>query len=493
MTETPQHGLPINLLINERPCLVVGGGKVAFHKIELLLDAGATVHVISPEICLEVEKLLSAGSITHTARPFEAEDVTGQLIVYAATNYRPVNRAVLEACRPRNILCCCADGNWSDADFTTPAITRHNGLTLSVSSNGRDCRQSKMVKNSLARHLTMIASAELVIVGTDHNLLTVNEREPFHLTGQRYRQTGIMIMQLWGIHEFMLLNTCNRIELIAVVSKETAENDILRHIMGFSRLNDNKFYLKRGRKAFEHLCLVTAGMLSQTPGENHIAAQLKEALCDCTGHGWAANMLNEWVSNALHISKQIKNKISPQLHPCEIEELALKYLQANTPRLPQSTLMILGAGMVGKGLIESAIHHFKRIIWCYHVNKPEIPTEWSSIIQLCTFNTMKDLIGEADIIISATEAPGHILHQGHAPFFNQEKPLILLDLSMPRNIAPELDTLSQELKVIDLDSLKYWYRKEITNMDDILAQCRAIIHDNDDLYSKIANNFDRTG
>ena len=74
-----------------------------------------------------------------------------------------------------------------------------------------------------------------------------------------------MMMQLWGIHEFLLLNTCNRVEIIAVVSSETAENGILPHSMGFAALKENKFYIKTGKKAFEHLCLVTAGMLSQTP------------------------------------------------------------------------------------------------------------------------------------------------------------------------------------------------------------------------------------
>ena len=66
-----------------------------------------------------------------------------------------------------------------------------------------------------------------------------------------------MIMQLVGIHEFMILNTCNRIEVIAVVAPETIKNGILTHSLGFSLLKENKYYLKTNEKAFEHLCLVT--------------------------------------------------------------------------------------------------------------------------------------------------------------------------------------------------------------------------------------------
>ena len=243
MEEAPHNhnGIHINLFLSGRPCLVVGGGKVALRKIEFLLEADAKVAVVSPEVCSELAELIERGRITHTVRPFEAHDVEGASLVYAATNSRVVNREVLACCREKNILCCCVDGNWAEGDFTTPASTRHNQLMLSVSSGGNDCRQSKMVKNSLARHLKMMESANLVVVGTDHNHLTVEEREPFHLMGHRFERAGFMIMQLWGIHEFMILNTCNRVEVIAVVSEETAQNGILRNFMGFPALKEDKY------------------------------------------------------------------------------------------------------------------------------------------------------------------------------------------------------------------------------------------------------------
>jgi len=488
--KTPTYtGIPLNLFLKGRPCLIVGGGKVACHKLKLLLDAGAKATVVSPELCDALAELAEQGNVTHIARPFEDQDVKGVTLVYAATNSRGANRHVLECCRKANILCCCVDGNWSDGDFTTPAITRHNQLTLSVSSGGKDCRQSKMVKNSLARHLKMIESAHLVVVGTDHNHLTVEEREPFHLTGHRFERAGFMIMQLWGIHEFMVLNTCNRVEVIAVVSQETMENGILRHVMGFTNLKEDKYYLKTGKAAYEHLCLVTAGMLSQTPGENHITAQIKEALETAKQRGWAGNMIQEWISTALHVSKAIKNKVAPLLHSYEIEDLTLRYLEANGKIHDDSTIMILGAGMVGKGLVKDSLHKAGRIIWCYHVNKPELQNGWEDKVELFTFNDMKNQITSADVIVSAADAPGHLLHLGHAPFFNQERPVTVIDLGMPRNIDPELDDLSADVTVIDLDGLKYWYRRELTDMNDILSQSRGIIAEHQNLYAKITDSF----
>ena len=123
------------------------------------------------------------------------------------------------------------------------------------------------------------------------------------------------------------------------------------------------------------------------------------------------------------------------------------------------------------------------------MNKPEIPPHLSGKVELCSFNEMKNRITEADIIVSATDAPGHILHMAHAPFFNQEGSVIVIDLGMPRNIDPELDDLSSDVTIVDLDGLKYWYRRELTDMDEVLSRSRSIAKDNRDLYDKIANSF----
>ncbi|MCK4563427.1 MAG: hypothetical protein KAU94_01990, partial [Verrucomicrobia bacterium] len=205
--------------------------------------------------------------------------------------------------------------------------------------------------------------------------------------------------------------------------------------------------------------------------------------------GWAGNMTQEWVSSALYVSKLIKNQMAPLLHGYEIEDLALRYLEANGKDLASSTIMVLGAGTIGKGLVKDSLPKAEKIIWCYHVNPPEISKEWNGKIELCTFNDMKERITDADIIISATESPGHLLHRAHAPFFNQERPVMLLDLGMPRNIDPELDNLSSDITVVDLDGLKYWYRRELTDMNDILSRSRAIVAENQDFYDKIANSF----
>ena len=98
--------MPVSLLTQGKPCLVVGGGRIAFRKVGHLLDAGARVTVVSPDVADEMGTLRDAGRIHHAARPFEPDDLEGVFLVFAATNDSAVNHAILEACRKRDVLCC---------------------------------------------------------------------------------------------------------------------------------------------------------------------------------------------------------------------------------------------------------------------------------------------------------------------------------------------------------------------------------------------------
>ena len=87
-------GMHINLFLEGRRCLVIGGGKVAFHKTELLLEAQALVHVISPELTDEFKRLVDLKLVTYEPREFEMSDAIDATLVYAATNSRGANRAL---------------------------------------------------------------------------------------------------------------------------------------------------------------------------------------------------------------------------------------------------------------------------------------------------------------------------------------------------------------------------------------------------------------
>jgi len=480
---------PICLLAENRKCLIVGAGKVALRKIKSLIDAEADVTVIAPGSEDEIKKLSSEGAIKLHEREFKSSDIENMFVVFAATNDRGVNRKVLTSCNSKKILCCCVDGNWPESDFVSPATFRESGLTISVSSGGKSCRRSRLIKETLAKHIELISNVDMLVLGTSHNYLSLDKREVFHLNGNKLIETGKMIANLSGVHEFILLNTCNRVELIAVLSQAPEINNLLKRIFGFDKINETNYYEKFGFDAFSHLAAVTAGLRSQVPGEHHIVAQVKEAVNLAEEQNWADGMMQDWVSSALHLSKDIRKITAPILHGFEIEDLGIDYLKAEYQNFSDKTVMIIGTGVIGKGLVRRAIEAGCNCYWSYHSNKPEIPPEWQKKIRLFSLNELRERLPSADIVICATSNSGYVLHKGHAPFFDQEKEITIIDLSIPRNVEPEIHNVMPGLKVLDLDDLKHWYRKETVDMTEIFKLANSIIDKHKNRYDKIINSF----
>lgn len=141
---------PINLILDGRPCLVVGGGPVAARKAEGLLACGALVLVVAPEVGEEVRALGEGypDTLSWHDRPFGADDVQGRFLVIAATNDRVSNRAVASAAGAVPVWVNVAD----DPDvctFILPAIKREGPVTVAVSTAGHSPALAGWIRDHL--------------------------------------------------------------------------------------------------------------------------------------------------------------------------------------------------------------------------------------------------------------------------------------------------------------------------------------------------------
>jgi glutamyl-tRNA reductase len=482
--------LPVNLLPKGRRGLVVGGGVIAARKAGHLAVGGAEIEVVSPDVTDDLKALAEAGDVTWTARPFQDSDVNSAFVVFAATNDRDVNRHIVELCRQKDILCSSADGNWPNGDFVTPATFRKENLTVSVATGGQSCRRSRLVKDSLARHVAMVETANLVVIGTSHHQLSLAEREPYHMAGERAQEVGRMLAQVWGIHEFMILNTCNRVEVWAAVSAEALESGLVKQTLAFDHLPDDRCYVKHGYEAFAHSAVTTAGLLSQTPGENHIVAQVKEALAASLEANWAGSLIRDWVGAALRVSKAIRAEAGPLLRDFEIEDLCLDFVDGELPDpLSSHSVLLLGSGVVGKAVLDRVLSRGAGCDWCYHVNQPEVPDGAKEKVNLFSFNRLREQLSEVDVILCTTAHSGYVLHKAHAPFLNQERNVLIVDLSIPRNVDPELEEAMDNIRIVDLDDLKHWYRREAADLDAIRRLADETVTQHRDLYDRIVATF----
>jgi precorrin-2 dehydrogenase / sirohydrochlorin ferrochelatase len=124
--------------------VVVGGGAVAARKARKLLQAGAEVVVVSPEVLPE----LGDTSVEVHERPYEYGDLEGADLAFAATDSREVNAAVAREARERGVRINVADRP-SEGDFAVPSTLRRGGLQVAVSTGGASPTLAKRIRNEL--------------------------------------------------------------------------------------------------------------------------------------------------------------------------------------------------------------------------------------------------------------------------------------------------------------------------------------------------------
>ena len=140
--------LPLFLNIKNKPCLVVGGGEVAARKVNLLRKAGASVTVVSPELCPGLLKLAAAGEITHNARRYEQSDLNGARLVIAATDNAGVNQTVSEQAEQLNIPVNVVDQP-DLCSFIVPSIIDRSPVVAAVSTGGASPVLARIIRTRL--------------------------------------------------------------------------------------------------------------------------------------------------------------------------------------------------------------------------------------------------------------------------------------------------------------------------------------------------------
>lgn len=141
--------LPLNIDMQDRVVLIVGGGRVATRKAETLLKAGAEVRVVSPAISEELAAHEKAGEIKVRIKAFSPPDMEGAFMVITATDDTATNGAVAAEAKRRGILIAVTDAP-EEGDCMFPAVLRRGGLEIAVSSGGRCPAFSAQVRDVIA-------------------------------------------------------------------------------------------------------------------------------------------------------------------------------------------------------------------------------------------------------------------------------------------------------------------------------------------------------
>ncbi|MET0895208.1 MAG: bifunctional precorrin-2 dehydrogenase/sirohydrochlorin ferrochelatase [Acidimicrobiia bacterium] len=136
MTRPAITGYPVNLVVDGRRCVVVGAGRIAARKISALVDAGAVVHVVAPEVGDEVRAMADDGVVMLHERSFEPADLDDAWLATTATGVPAVDAAVFAAGEARRVWVNSADDP-ANCSFTLMSVVRRGDIVVTIGTGGR--------------------------------------------------------------------------------------------------------------------------------------------------------------------------------------------------------------------------------------------------------------------------------------------------------------------------------------------------------------------
>ena len=168
---------PAFLSIQDRPCLVVGGGQIAERKVKGLLDAEARITVVSPTVTPRLQRRIDKGQVTHLPREFQSSDLDGFYLLIAATDDMPLNRKVGIEGRNLGLIVNVVDDT-PYCDFIAPSIVRRGDITFAISTGGASPALARWLRRQIEQQFPpeysglakVMAKVRLQVRGEGHNV-----------------------------------------------------------------------------------------------------------------------------------------------------------------------------------------------------------------------------------------------------------------------------------------------------------------------------------
>lgn len=286
----------------------------------------------------------------------------------------------------------------------------------------------------------------LFVLGINHQTAPVSLRERVAFSSEAVPAALEALRALPQVSEVALLSTCNRTELYAVADDDgrALADWLATHP---DDMGDLHAYLYRHRdaEAVRHLFRVATGLDSLVLGEPQILGQVKDAWAIARSAGSLGSQLDRLFQQAFSTAKRARTDTRIGANPVSVASAAVRLAQESFARLEDSTVLLIGAGET----IELAARHLvqakaKRLLIANRTlsHAQDLATRHGGVA--LPLSELDRHLGEADIVLSATASREPILRRPQvaaALATRKHRPMLLLDLAVPRDIAPDVAEL----------------------------------------------------
>jgi len=300
----------------------------------------------------------------------------------------------------------------------------------------------------------------IVVVGVDHSTASIELRERLTCSS---RQIPHILQEISKVaRECVLLSTCNRVELYAVLS-ETMQGsaDLLYVLSEIRQVSYDDLvphcYCFSEQEAVTHLFGVTCGLYSLVPGEPQIQGQVVSALEIAQGAGYTGPLLSALFRAAVATGKRARSETGISCNAASISHVAVQLARRLLPHFRQACVLLVGSGKMSALAARNLCDNGARRLVI--INRTQAhAVDLAAVLQAThrSFNELTDALVEADVVISSTTAPRAIITTEMVQQVMQARAgrsLLLIDIAVPRDVEPAVGALPG-VHLYNLDDLQ---------------------------------------
>lgn len=323
---------------------------------------------------------------------------------------------------------------------------------------------------------------EIVVVGLNHRTASVQLRERMSFNKEQACEISSEILSRGLLNEILVLSTCNRTEVYGVPSRWTGSGTLEDFLTSYRKLPQNEMsgalYRYTDRAAVRHIYRVASGLDSMMLGESEILGQVRSAYANAHGLGATGRVLNRLFQSAIEVGRRVRTHTGIGVRPMSVAFAGVKLAEKALSSLKDRQVMVLGAGTTSE-----------KVLWhlcdrgMQQIRVLNRSAERAEILvaryggEVAPWEDLQQNLSWPDLIVAsvASSAPVltvEILQQAMAR--RKNRPLMLIDLGVPRNVAPDVAGL-KNVSLYNIDDLKEMVLHNLKAREQEIPRAEAIV------------------
>lgn len=279
-----------------------------------------------------------------------------------------------------------------------------------------------------------------------------------------------------GIESLIVTSTCNRTEIYGFANHPY---ELIKLLCDNSNGSVEEFrevaYIYKNQEAVNHMFRVGTGLDSQILGDFEIISQIKIAFNLSKSEGLINTFIDRLVNSVIQASKKVKTDTEISSGATSVSFASVQYIIKNVEDIGNKNILLFGTGKIGRNTCENLVKHTKN----GHItlinrtkNKAEILAGKLNVI-VKDYANLQEELQQADVLVVATGAKNPTIDK---TLLNLKKPLLILDLSIPRNVNPDVEQIPG-VTLIHLDYLSQMTDDTLERRKQHIPAAEAIIED----------------